>query len=119
VNRLFKADDKIPDPCDDEIGRLISFITLKTAQTLKKKQLVSELGELLDSVGYITFGGDTKDYHLPRVGDSCLYEVPDNRKGNLKPFRGKRIRIICVGSGTYSQRQLRAGVYQGPSPTTV
>lgn len=74
-----------------------------------KCQLRDELEALCAFHGYIGFEGDPRDYGLHLVGQSLQYDVPLDKRGNLQPFRGKRIRIICLYSGIY-RRWLRAGV---------
>ena len=51
----------------------------------------------MEAAGYIRFWGHYRRYNVETVGESYLYKVPGNKRGNLKPFRGNTIRIVCVG----------------------
>lgn len=100
---MFPSGSKIKDPMTDEIG-----ISLKKFQSLsrwnKDKRIArTSLISLLEKKGYISFCGHLDKYHLSCVGESCLYDVPANRRGHLKVFRGERIRLVCVWSGRYER----------------
>ena len=58
--------------------------------------------------GYIGMQVDPRAYLVHQVGQSFIYDVPLNKRGNLSVFRGKRIRIICLGSGAFT-RWIRVG----------
>jgi len=105
---MFKLEDKISDPKSDDIGLILDQILAISTYTKIKKQLHHTLIRLLEKKGYVSFVGHPSKYHLSVVGDSCLYKVPLNRRGHLKIFRGKAVRIVCVRSGRYD-RLLMAG----------
>jgi len=73
--------------------------------------LLKQLIHMLGRKRYITFVGHPARYRLTLIGQSCLMDVPANKRGHLSAFRGKRIRLVCVGSGRF-ERQLMAGVFQ-------
>lgn len=53
--------------------------------------------------GYASFRANWGGYHLQRIGDSCQYEVPREKRGRLKPFAGERIRLVCTETGHYDR----------------
>ena len=63
----------------------------------------------MKEIGYIEFPGQSQNWFLSRIGDSYLYDVPLNKQGRLKPFRGHRVRVICIGSGKRFERMYMAG----------
>jgi hypothetical protein len=38
-----------------------------------------------------------------KVGNSFIFEIADKRRGLFAPFRGKSVRVICVGSGRFDR----------------
>jgi len=109
MKKLFEISDKLIDNIRDDIFPILRLLENRVCWDANAKSSLRGLIELLKSNGYITFVGHVNRYHLTRVGESCLYDVPKFRKGVLKIFRGKRIRIVCVSSGRYDRR-LMAGV---------
>ena len=59
----------------------------------------------------IEFVSDYSKYQLARVGASGLYDVPKNKRGHLSCFRGKTIRLVCIGSGPHFVREYIAKPY--------
>jgi len=49
--------------------------------------------------GYKKFSGGFRTYLLQARGYHSLLNVPADQKGALAPFRGKRIRLICIDYG--------------------
>ena len=78
--------------------------------TKKKKEHVCELINLGKKNKYLFFYGYTGRYFISRVGMSYIYDVPKNKRGNLKKFKGKTIRIICIASGRNFCRSYMAGI---------
>jgi hypothetical protein len=60
--------------------------------------LFERLEKILSKKKYKKFIGDFRTYHLTRKGQSCLYDIPANQLGFLKPYRGKRVRLVCRGA---------------------
>jgi hypothetical protein len=106
---MFTLDDKIDDTIKDDISVLIKAMSDIPSWVKEKHKLHQELISLLKKKKYMQFVGHTRSYHLTGIGDSCLYQVPLNRRGKLSVFRGKLIRVICISSGRYD-RELMAGV---------
>jgi len=105
---MFEITEKINDNIKDEAQPYLLRLNKRTSWNDESKDHLQELKIFLKNKNYITFVGHPKRYHLTRIGDSCLYDVPTFRKGALTEFRGKRIRVVCVSSGRYD-RLLMAG----------
>ena len=106
---MYKVEDMLEDDLDDSVARLTKKLNKRTAWTKKSEELRCELISELEKRQCVAFRGNPQRYHLHRIGQSCLFDVPSNRRGHLKQFRGKRVRIICLGSGRFD-RDLVAGV---------
>ncbi len=102
---------QLPDPLTDNAGILIKALQDRTNWSAEQKGLLEQLIHMLGRKRYITFVGHPARYHLTQIGQSCLMDVPTNKRGHLSTFRGKRIRLVCVSSGRFD-RQLMAGVFQ-------
>lgn len=96
------------DCCNDLVGAKLRQFNAHLTWTAEKRRLRKELDALCERHGYIGFQGDYRNYGLQRVGQSLQYDVPVDKRGWLMPFRGKRVRIICLYSGKF-RRWLRAG----------
>ncbi len=99
-----RIQDQIADNRDDDVGLCLYRLNAIPTWTSVKMSLFSELLRLTKSGRYLHFKGDFRDYHLERKGQSCIYQIPLNQKGALSKFRGKQVRLICVGKS-----DLRAG----------
>ncbi len=108
---MFNSTDKIEDPCTDDAGQVINAMHKIPTWTKAKRALHNKLIELLAKNKHTCFVGHVDKYHLSIVGESCLYQVPTNRRGHLSMFRGKLIRLVCIGSGRYA-RSLLATEYK-------
>ena len=107
---MFSKEDILQDLYEDEIGCLLKQIREIKTFTKKKLELISEVTNTAKKQGYITFCGYTHRYFIGRVGESFIYHVPKTKKGNLQKFKGKTIRVICIGSGERFVRHYMAGV---------
>lgn len=94
----FHLENQIEDNLDDEVGRCLRNLHLNRTWTAEKKRLFAQLEVLTKRERYLLFTGDYRDYHLERKGQSCIYAVPLSQRGALKIYRGKHVRLICVGS---------------------
>lgn len=108
---MFQTEDKLPDPLGDDIGVLIGQLRARTNWGLREQCLRGQLVQRMTERDYICLVGHPRRYHLTLVGESCLYDVPESRRGALKAFRGKRIRLVCVRSGRFD-RGLMAGLVE-------
>jgi hypothetical protein len=102
---------QLPDPLTDNAGILIKALQGRTAWGEEQKGVLEQLIDMLGRKQYITFVGHPARYHLTQIGQSCLLDVPTNKRGHLRAFRGQRVRMVCVSSGR-RDRQLMAGVFQ-------
>jgi hypothetical protein len=107
---MFSLDDTIPENFKDKIGIILKKITAIETNTKKKKEHVCELINLGKKNKYLFFDGYTGRYFISKVGGSYIYDVPKNKRGNLKKFKGKTIRIICIASGRNFCRSYMAGI---------
>ena len=94
---------QLPDPLTDNAGIIIKARQDRTAWDDGRKGLLEQLIDMLARKHYITFVGYPARYHLTQIGQSCLMDIPDNKRGHLGAFRGKRIRLVCVSSGRFIQ----------------
>lgn len=107
---MFSVDQQLPDRTNDLIGAAIDKFNDLTSWTFEKKSRRAELERVLGLHGYVRFSGNWKRYHLQRIGQSCHYNVPTARRGHLQPFRGERVRLVCVGYEGQHERVLMVGV---------
>jgi hypothetical protein len=105
--------DAKADPLNDDIGALLKRLQSRVVWGKTQESTRAELISLLKSKEYIFFQGGYRGYSL-NVGESCIYDVPERKRGHLRVFAGKRIRIVCVArTGGLGARKLAAGVYTG------
>ena len=99
----------IQDKLTDEIGLLLKG--LEIASPGKDREGVRQkLVDAASSLGYVFFVGHYRRYNLNCIGDSYLYRVPDSKRGHLKTFRGKLVRVSCWHRGGQFDRKLMAGI---------
>ena len=115
---MFDLTDKIADEVLDDVRPFLDALVDRKGWNDATKFALSELKKILKKKRYNSFVGHPSRYHLTRIGDSCLYDVPVDRKGVLSGFRGKRIRLVCVSSGRFD-RVLMAGVVSVTPPHLV
>ena len=99
----------LPDNIKDSASLILDAMLNEDGWTSAKSRLRGELIQCLQGEQYIAFSGSPNRYHASQVGISYLYDVPLYKHGFLQQFRGKRVRIVCVGSGRY-KRTYMAGV---------
>ena len=96
---ITKSTILIDDHEDEVLSVLKSFNRIgwgKTKQTLREK-----LESLLKEKNYISFHANYTGYVITTVGSSYLYDVPLYKRGHLSNFKGKRVRIVCMQSGSW------------------
>lgn len=103
---MFNPEDKIEDPCTDEAGQLMHAMHKIPTWTKAKRAIHISLIGLLETQKHIYFRGHLDKYHLGVIGSSCFYNVPDNRRGHLSIYRGKTIRLVCLGTGRHDRLYL-------------
>lgn len=119
-SRLIDYCDVSPDNFDGVIGANLARMREIEGWTAEKRQLRRDLEAITPWFGYAGWTVDPRDYLVQRVGESFLYNVPLNKRGNFSVFRGKRVRVICLGSGAFT-RWVRVGPVnpldaEAPSP---
>ena len=108
---MITKETMLEDNFNDNVLFAIKLLNTETKWTNKKYGLQDKLIEILNSEGYIAFSVTNPNrYQLSKVGQSYLYDVPNNRRGHLSIFRGKRVRIICTSSGPHTLRGFMANV---------
>ncbi len=105
---MFTVEQTVDDDYQDDIGKILKEVISIPTWTKMKKQLMDE-ALLLMAKKYISFEASYGYYFMSSVGDSYLYNVPMNKTGHLKKFRGQKIRIVCALSGPRWKRTFMAG----------
>jgi len=105
---MINTNEILKDPLDDSIGRLLSKLACYQAFTKEKHEVVSQVIKSITKKNHLFFPGQKQNYHISAAGESFIYKVALNKRGYLKQFRGKTIRLICVGSGTRWNREYAA-----------
>lgn len=116
---MISEDTVIEDDLCDDVSVILKAMASYDTWTSKKFALREELISLLKKRHYLLFGGSPYKYFAHRVGDSYLYDVPLYKQGWLKRFRGKRVRIVCVGSGRYERGYMAGAVADTPKELVV
>jgi len=110
--QTIKPDEILIDPKTDEVGQLLRAMERYKTWTKERRALLDAAIKKMKKMRHVEFTSGVFDFHLSRVGTSLLYEVPNNKRGNLKPFRGRVIRLVCVGSGSHFYRYYIAVPYR-------
>ncbi len=106
---MFELHQQLPDTANDKIGLLLAQALAIETMTKVKRDLLERATKAMTAAGYVSIRGDFRTYHLSRVGQSCQYDVPEDRRGALLPFRGMRVRMVCVGRYGMAGRVFLAG----------
>ena len=85
----------------DAIDDILREISNTVSWTKRKRELFTQLNQCLEAEKYIIFHSDFRTYGLQTKGSSAIYSVPDDQRGTLKEYAGKKARIICLD---YSDR---------------
>jgi hypothetical protein len=100
------ADNNLKDPITQKLKSL--FICEKN--TKEYVGLKNHLLKLLAEKNYKSYNGDSRDFGgLNCTGMSILYKVPYDKRGNLSPYRGKTVRICCMGAKEHAVRKFLVG----------
>jgi hypothetical protein len=105
---LIQLDHVLPDTYNDVLGEKIRRIQEIGSWTSEKRRLQRDLEVMSPWFGYVGWIVDPRTYLVHQVGQSFLYDVPVNKRGRLAAFRGIRVRLICLGSGSFT-RWVRVG----------
>jgi hypothetical protein len=101
----------IEDPKADQIGLVIKELQSIQTFTRAKRDVLERLLELLKISGYKMFNGKAARYGFGPIGASYLYQVPEDKRGHLEPYRGRLVRLVCVGSGIFD-RDIMVGEFK-------
>ena len=116
---MITPDTIIKDNLNDDISKILTEMSRIQTWNGAKADLRDKLVNLLNKHRYIEFQGAPEKYHMPHVGQSILYDVPMYRQGHLKKYRGKRVRIVCVGSGQFKRTYMAGAVGKTPSELII
>jgi len=105
---LIDLRDVHPDPFDDILGAKIRRMQSIEDWTSQKRRLQGDIDAMCSRFGYVGWTVDPRTYLVHQVGQSFVYDVPLTKRGNFAIFRGKRVRIVCLGSGALT-RWVRVG----------
>lgn len=105
---LIQLQHVFPDTYHDVLGAKIKRMQEIDTWTSEKRRLRHDLEAMSPWFGYVGWTVDPRTYLVHQVGQSFLYDVPLNKRGRLAAFRGKRVRLVCLGSGTFT-RWVRVG----------
>lgn len=120
-NGTIPSEDARHDDMNDLIGarlrRLWKAQQHAEGWTAELEHARQDLERICTMHGYTNIWVDPRNYLVHRVGQSLLYDVPIDKRGGLAPFAGKRVRVVCLRSGSAAQkRNVWSGVI-GDAPT--
>jgi hypothetical protein len=101
--------EQLPDTADDEIGSLLTQARAIETMTIEKRGLIARAIEAMKASKCVSIRGSYQSYNLSRIGQSCRYDIPEDRRGALLPFRGMRVRVVCTQNTGRSGRVSLAG----------
>lgn len=93
----------IPDNIQDEITKTLTQLNSIPSWTSEKQQILKDLITSLEKIHYKQLTLKEHRYQVGKVGNSFIFEIADSRRGLFAPFRGKSVRVICVGSGRFDR----------------
>lgn len=109
--------DTLNDEISETIARMYPLNWTKEKHALKRRLIDQVLAE-----GFITFTGNLMFYELSCSGASAIVMVGPQQRGHLRPYRGKAVRLICLGSWgmsrLYAAKLLTAPFIAIPHPIT-
>jgi hypothetical protein len=119
--QMILEDLMLDDDFQDDVYPLLQQLRNSTSWNKKTHETKESLRSLLKSKGYVSIvTSNPNRYHVNSIGSSYLYDVPLDKRGHLERFRGKRVRIVCTGSGKHTWREVMAGlVYDSPADKIV
>lgn len=107
---MIAQDQMIPDDFGRSIGGFLAEFRKQQAGTRRDSDSKTDLIEKLKDSVYIEFQGRPRRHHIQRVGESNLHWVHKNKRGHLRRFRGKLIRILIIARGHELTANLTAAV---------
>lgn len=92
-----------PDTICDDLSKLLSEFNSLTRWNSEKQNLLKEIISLLEKQNYKMLVLKEHRYKVGKVGNSFIFEITDNRRGHFSPYKGKSVRVVCVGSGRFDR----------------
>ena len=114
----FSQKDGIDDELTDTIGILAKKLQACQSRNHVYSELRAQLEKAIKAKKYLSFVANVTNYGTWTIGHSKLFYVPKSRRGALSFFRGKTIRIVCIGSGRFT-RLLAAAVVKVDTHTQL
>jgi len=106
---MIPGSETLQDVVDDAVRPYLSAFQCAAKNSVAKSEAKAELLSVLERHRYIQFIGHYWRYLAASVGDSYLYDVPMNKRGHLKAFRGRQVRVLCIESGDCRDRVYMVG----------
>jgi len=111
---------QLDDNIEDDVNVIRKEMLSLKSWNKEKYKLQDKLVKILLLKKYISFTSTNPErYQLRSVGQSYLYDVPLYKRGHLKKFIGKRIRLICMHTGRHHTRLLMAGIVGKTPPDKI
>jgi hypothetical protein len=99
---MISLSDMFEDRRSDEVGQAIRALRAPAAWTAEKFARAKSLNQALQNANYKMFEGHLHRYYMRGgMGFSYVYQVPFTKRGQLQVFRGKLIRLVCVGNQNF------------------
>jgi hypothetical protein len=93
----------VPDNIQDNVTKTLSHLNSIPSWTSEKKQILKDLITSLEKNHYRQLILKEHRYQVGKVGNAFIFKIGDNRRGLFASFRGKSVRVICVGSGRFDR----------------
>lgn len=92
-----------PDITEDEISEKIRSLNKLSKWNSEKRLSLQSLISMLEILKYQQLILKEHRYKAGMVGNSFIYNVSEKRRGLFAPYRGKSVRVICIGSGRFDR----------------
>jgi hypothetical protein len=103
------------DQIDHELDKLIHIFSSCDGWGKAKQAAKMEMISFMKKHGFTIFPSTYRGcFGLRCVGEQMVIDLPPKRKGYLSPYKGKRVRVLCIGSGRHSDREYAAGLTSIP-----
>lgn len=91
------------DTIEDELTKKLLQLNSIPSWTSEKQNFLKDLISHLEKNHFKQLVLKEHRYTVGKVGNSFIFKIADNRRGLFAPFRGKSVRVICVGSGRFDR----------------
>ena len=95
----------------DDFEQLLNSFKELNAWSKEKYHLRDRLIEVAKQCSFFHFRGRAEYFdlkRLPHIGETSVFRVPSDHRGKLKEFRGKQVKVVCIGNLGMNDRQLIA-----------